>query len=364
MLIIDRYIIKEWLKSLFIALMLIVGILILEDMYKNLRNFIERDASILTLLNYYAFIVPNCLHTVLPIAFFISILYTLNSMQAHNEIIALRSIGLTVFRITRSFWFIACFLMLCLSVFNAKILPYSAKQIQRLLQDIQGNSSAKGIREPFLNYYNEKDHRLWFVHHFDVYQNEGAFAMLCLFDAQGREKDRIESQRVKFEAKKQQWVFLEGKRWVFDEHTHEPVKFVPFQRLNFTCTENPEVMITLNKPVKYMDINELKIVNENVSPSNVHFLEHRVRFYSILSSPLICLMIVLLAIPFSLKTVRSNAMVGISQAVSLFFIYYIVGNIGRMLGAQGVLNPWLAAWLPNILMIVLGTFLYRQLAPQ
>ena len=68
--LIDRYIFKEWLKALGVTVLLILGILLLEDMYRNLKNFLERGASAKTLLHYYGFVVPNCLGTVLPIALF------------------------------------------------------------------------------------------------------------------------------------------------------------------------------------------------------------------------------------------------------------------------------------------------------
>ncbi|MGX8716758.1 MAG: LptF/LptG family permease, partial [bacterium] len=97
---------------------------------------------------------------------------------------------------------------------------------------------------------------------------------------------------------------------------------------------------------------------------NPRFLEHRIKYFSILSSPLICLMVVLLAIPFSLSGVRTNPMVGVSKAASLFFVYYVVGSIGKMLGTQNTLSPWVAAWFPNLFMLILGVGLYRKLAPK
>ena len=136
-LLIDRYIFKEWLKVLCITMMLILGILMLEDMYRNLKTFLEHGASFGTLLLYYSYVIPNCLCTVLPISFFISVLYLLNDMQAHNEVVALRASGMTVFQITRSLWIAAVMLMFFMGIFNAFVLPYASDKMQSILKKIE-----------------------------------------------------------------------------------------------------------------------------------------------------------------------------------------------------------------------------------
>ena len=370
-IIIDRYILKEWLKTFGVTLMLILGILLLEDMYKNLKNFLERGADLLTLLLYYAYIIPNCFCTVLPISFFISVLYVLNDMQAHNEIVAMRASGMTVFQITRSFWGAAFLLMGLMAIFNAYLLPKASDGAQKIVQQIDyndqkrrtGNANAIGLQS-HLCLHNAKEGRLWHIAQFSLYSNCGKFVNLSKINTQGNETERITAESIIYDLKNQEWIFKNGKQWFFDTHTYVPERFTPFEQWTFKCSENPKLMTFIHKPLKYLGAHELKEILSFVPKNHPRFLEHQIKYYSILSSPLICFMVVLLAIPFSLKGVRTNPMVGVSKAAGLFFIYYIVCSIGRMLGTQNTLSPLMAAWFPNLLMLAFGLLLYRQLAPK
>lgn len=369
--LIDRYIFKEWCKALAITITLILGILILEDMYKNLKNFLEHSASLKTLLLYYFFIVPNCLSIVLPISFFISVLYVLNDMQAHNEIVALRASGMTIFSITRSFWMFSGLLMALMVALNAHILPYASNRIQLVVHQIEYNDQReKGTLEDsiglqsHLSFYHPREKRLWHIHNFSLYTNRGAFTTLSFLDTQGHEQKRVEAKRVSFNPQSHTWRFESGRLWFFSKGTFFPKRFKTFDTWDFKGKESPRLMMSLQKPLKNLGVHELKKIIRFVPGDHPRFLEHRIKYFSILSSPLICIMIVLLAVPFSLSGVRTNPMVGVSKAVGLFFLYYIVSSIGRMLGMQGTLSPMVAAWFPNLLMLSLGLLLYHKLAPQ
>jgi lipopolysaccharide export system permease protein len=369
--LIDRYIVKEWCKAMGVALMLIMGILILEDMYKYLKTFIEKGASLSTLMTYYTFMIPNCFHTILPVAFFISVLYVLNDMQAHNEVAALRAAGLTIFRITLSFWCVAASLTICMLIFNIQVLPYAADRIQSIVRSIDYNDqkrrhltpNAIGV-ESNLSFYNAQKHRLWFFSQFSLYTYSGTYATLCLLDEQGKEVERINARSVRFDNYRNIWIFNEGKRWIFNKNHYEPTRFIAFDEYAIRCDDTPHLMKIANTPLKSLNMNDLKLILKFAPLHHACFLEHRVKYYSILSSPLILFMTVLLAVPFSLTGVRNNPMVGISKAAGLFFCYYIFSSLGRTLGAQGILSPLWAAWLPNILMLIVGIFLYKQLAPK
>lgn len=369
-MIIDKHILKEWLKALSVTLMLILGILILEEMYKNLKTFLEHEASWGTLLIYYAYFIPNCFCTVLPISFFISVLYTLNDMQAHNEIIALRASGLTIFRITRTFWIASFVLMLLMALFNAYILPLASDKMHQTIQTIEYNYQKKrnghtdqiGLQY-HLCLHNENEGRLWHIKTFSLYTHRGTYATLSLM-RNNEEVERIEAESIKYNSHKGLWTFYNGQHWFFEQSSYLPKRFIPFKKWQIACPETPELMRFAYQPIKYLGANELKQIIHFFPKNHPRFTEHRIKYFSLLSSPLICLMIVLLAIPFSLNGVRTNPMVGVSKAVGLFFIYYIVGNIGRMLGTQGYLSPVIAAWLPNLLMLIFGIGLYKKLAPQ
>jgi lipopolysaccharide export LptBFGC system permease protein LptF len=67
-----------------------------------------------------------------------------------------------------------------------------------------------------------------------------------------------------------------------------------------------------------------------------------------LASPFTCLAVVLIALPFGARAGRHNVFVGVASSIFICFAYFILQRISFGLGVGGILNPFLAAWLPNI----------------
>ena len=73
------------------------------------------------------------------------------------------------------------------------------------------------------------------------------------------------------------------------------------------------------------------------------------------------LIVIAIAIPFAVSGVRVNPAVGASKSFGLFFLYYILANVASSLATKQLVDPVLAAWLPNIGMTALAVWLFVKL---
>jgi len=73
------------------------------------------------------------------------------------------------------------------------------------------------------------------------------------------------------------------------------------------------------------------------------------------------LIVIALAVPFAVSGVRVNPAVGVSKSIGLFFLYYILMNLATSLATKEVLDPMLAAWLPNLGMSCVALWLFARL---
>ncbi|MEO6836703.1 MAG: LptF/LptG family permease [Candidatus Tumulicola sp.] len=76
-----------------------------------------------------------------------------------------------------------------------------------------------------------------------------------------------------------------------------------------------------------------------------------------LAWPFACLISVLLAVPLALRFGKRGRTLGIALAVVLFFIYYLMISAASAFGRNGAINPFVAAWLPNVVMGTAGAVL-------
>jgi lipopolysaccharide export system permease protein len=67
------------------------------------------------------------------------------------------------------------------------------------------------------------------------------------------------------------------------------------------------------------------------------------------SIPFASFFAILIAAPLGLQAVRQTGRYGgVAVAIVLVFIYYVLLSLGRSMGKAGLLEPWLAAWMPNM----------------
>ncbi|HUZ50337.1 MAG TPA: LptF/LptG family permease [Candidatus Dormibacteraeota bacterium] len=76
-----------------------------------------------------------------------------------------------------------------------------------------------------------------------------------------------------------------------------------------------------------------------------------------LAWPFACFIGVLLAVPLALRFGKRGRTLGIALAILMFFVYYLMTTAAAAFGRNGAINPFLAAWIPNIVMGTAGAVL-------
>ena len=367
---IDRYIFWEWLRAFLLALGATLGLLVIFDMYDNLGDLLDFRVSTADILRYYVIVLPTLLPQILPIAFLVSLLFSLSNLHANNEIVALRSCGVSFWQITRSLWVAGLCLSAVLLYLNAKIVPWAIESARQLWEDAEYNFEleTKQVREAGLIYNvafnNPHDGRIWFMNRFNKNTYRGYGVTVSMLNQWHQEYSKIQATECFYSYNDNTWRFLQGRELGFEIETGDLVTSKPFELLELPgLVETPRLLLTLDKRAKDLSLFELRTIldyyeGDDKNPKAIPF---RVRYHSVLAGTVICFIIVGLAVPYSVSGVRTNPMVGVSKSTSLFFSYFIIIRLVVMLGEQGHLSPVFAAWTPNLLMAAFAVYLYSRL---
>ncbi len=374
--ILDRYIFFEWLKVFSIAVFVTLGILIMHDMYSDLGDLINYGATAYEIAYYYALLTPSFIPVILPISLLLSLIFVLGALHRNNEITAMRAAGLNVFSITRSLWVAGVLLSLGLFWLTAHVVPYSVEK-SRLMMDTlhmqsemdksDGDLSNIG-KVSLMCFANRKDRRLWIMNSFSMATNKANGIFVSCFDENGAETTRIMAREAVYDDVDACWFFSDGQELSYNPETSRAVRSVTFDKKYYRdFKEEPAIMHLSMKRVKDLslfEINELLEASAKEgllsSAAKSSVLKYEVRLYNIWLSPLICVIVVAIAIPFSVAGVRTNPMVGVSKTVAMFFTYYIIDNIFSALGGAGYMPPFIAAFAPAAIMFVFALSLYRK----
>ncbi len=351
-----------------LALGVVLGILILQNMYDSLPDLLENGASIRQILFYYSLSLPTYLPTILPITFLVSLLFSLGSLHRNNEIIAMRASGASLFRISRSLWGVGLFLSVLVLYLTAAVVPKAVEQSRVFFDNLSFEADEKDRDEKdvglvyHLGFDNQKAGRLWFMNRFSERAWLGLGVTVHTRDANNFEVGRISAREAYFDDTLRRWVFIDGRELMIDPETGDPLRTVPFERKEIEeFDEDPSLMLALHKKPKELSLFELRRIIRTLPPEeNPVVFSYLVRYYMLLAAPFSCLVVVGIAVPFAVSGVRTNPMIGVSKCMGLFLIFYVLVSMTSILGERQMVPAWLAAWIPNAVMLGMAVVLYRK----
>jgi len=176
---------------------------------------------------------------------------------------------------------------------------------------------------------------------------------LYQFDEDFRCFQRIDAREVRWIDGK--WKFYQGTIREFDEGGS--VQTTPFRETIFSLPDNWESFQTSERQSREMSYTELRNYIQKIQSSGYDSTRYLVDLYSKLSYPFLNLIMILIGIPFALKTGRSGGTaLSIGISVMIGFAYGVTFYIFLSFGKSGVLPPLLAAWTPTFLFGLTGIF--------
>jgi len=368
MKLLDRYILKEWATVFALTSMVVVGLLVLQNMYDSLSDLLDAEASAAEIAKYYSLTIPAYLPAILPIAFLVSILFALGVLHRNNEVVAMRAAGMSLFRISRVLWGAALVLSAALLYLSSSVVPWSVEASQRVYETLQYQAAERerGAREMGvvhnLGFDNRESGRLWFMNRFSERAWLGMGVSVHVRDDKGREVRRISSREAYYDDTENRWVFVQGRDMKIDPATGDPLRALPFEKKVFESFEvSPDIMLALHRDPEDLSLFELQRLLDAVPPEeNPAARPYEVRFHKLLATPFSCLVVVCLAVPFAVAGVRVNPMVGIAKSIGWFFLFYVLVSVTTVLGDRELVPPLAAAWGPVLLMLAVGAALFRK----
>jgi lipopolysaccharide export system permease protein len=83
----------------------------------------------------------------------------------------------------------------------------------------------------------------------------------------------------------------------------------------------------------------------------------RTLLHSRLAAPWMCVVVVLIAVPFGARSGRRNVFVGVASSIFVCFAFLVLKDFSLALGSGGYVPPWMAAWTPNVFFAAMGAVL-------
>lgn len=365
----DRHLLREWLSIFGLVLVLACGLLLVQVMYDDFRDLREAGARGLDLVVYILVAIPGFLSVTLPLVLLVSTLFVLGKLHKANELTAMRAAGVGFGRMMAPIWLMGVLFCGLSGWLSADVVPWSVEKTRLLKEGFQYRKQAQTVPADHIGavysvgFENPEGRRMWFFNRYSKFTDKGYGASVTEMDVRLRATNRIEAAQAWFDPARKAWVFSNGREMGFDPETGENTSSVPFkERVCARFHEDPRLMMLISeRPIDLSSTELRQIVDYFAAENNPKGVPYAVRFYGLLADILGPLIVIAISIPFAVSGVRTNPAVGVSKAIGLFFLYFVLQNVAATLATKQLIDPALAAWLPNMGMAGLALVLFARL---
>jgi lipopolysaccharide export LptBFGC system permease protein LptF len=276
----------------------------------------------------------------------------------------MKATGISLYRVAAPIFVLAALLSCALFAFNENYLPDANRRQEELRAQIKGRPAQTYLRPDRKWISGQSDNaqipdRIFYYQAFDP--NRKAFAKLFVFEFDPKSFTlgrRIFAANAHWDDASNQWIFENGWQRTFSGETVTPDGYHPFSVATFPdIREQPSYFQKDDKLSDEMAYNELSRYIADLRQSGFDTLRLRVQLANKLAVPAITLVMAILAVPFAVSMGRRGGLAGISTAIAVAIFYWIVAGAFSSLGEYGTLPPLLAAWSPDLLFAITGSYL-------
>jgi lipopolysaccharide export system permease protein len=364
MKILRNYILKEFFAPLLLSLGVLTFIMVLIGNLKRIADLvINKGVDLFSVLQIFIYLTPYIVTYTLPISVLVAVLLALGRLSSDNEIIAIRSSGVSLLKLIIPLLIISLILSLGLVFFNDQAASYAHFAYRKTLKEMGIKNPTAAFEEGV--FIDSFQRYIIFIYHVD--QKKNRLNNVRIYEPQGEDKPTRT-----IVAKAGEFICMPEKNIIklklIDGTSDEPDPENPtnFYKLNFrTYFMNLDIDQMQDKVVdkkyKEMTIRELrkevkKLKKEGISPAPLIAEIHEK-----LALAFSCFVFMLLGSSLGIITRRREKSINIGIAVLIIICYYPLLIGSEALAIEGHLPAALALWIPNIIFASIGAFLTHKL---
>jgi LPS export ABC transporter permease LptG/LPS export ABC transporter permease LptF len=361
-LLLDDYIMREYATSLGLVLLSFTTLFLIFTFFELIGDIIRNRTPLVTVGDYLLNLIPFILYQVTPLCALVAVLVTFGALSKSSEITAMKATGTSLYRIVAPVLVVTLFISVGLFVFDEFYLP-NANRRQEALRSVIKDKPAQTFLRPDRKWISGQTTaagqpaRIFYYQFFDADRN--VFANLTVFEFEPNTfilKRRIFAASAHWSPTDNTWVFENGWERTFSGETIASYK--PFTTATFPeIHEQPGYFKKEDRPSQEMSYNELSRYISDLKQSGFDTKRLSVQLNRKLAYPLITLVMAILAIPFALSMGKRGSLAGIATAIGLAIAYWIIDGIFQAMGNVNTLPAMLAAWTPDLLFAIAGTYL-------
>ncbi len=400
-LILDEYVLRIFASNLVLVLTSFSTIFLIFTFFELIGDIIRNRTPLVTVGLYLLNLTPFILYHVTPLCVLVAVLITFGALARSSEFTAMKAAGFSLYRVVAPVLGLSAVVAVSLFAFDNLYLPTANRRQEALRAVIKGRpaqtflrpdrqwisgqtfaqqtslpllqqsqdlapaspgaapSSLSAVPPAFARRASEPA-RIFYYQFFDP--DRDVFANLTVFEFDPSTfslRRRIFAASTHWDATVNRWIFENG--WVRTFDGEAVSSYQPFIIQTFPeIREQPQYFKKEDRQSQEMNFSELRSYIADLQQSGFATQRLLVQLYKKLSYPIATFVMAVLAVPFAFSSGKRAGITGFALAILLAVTYLGVSSLFEAMGDVNTLPAALAAWAPDVLFTLVGTwFLLR-----
>ena len=392
MKIADAYLLGSVCEATLRGLVWFAGLLFAFSVITAVRRVVADQLPLIVMMELVAYQMPRVFLFTLPISVLYGTVQTFTDMSTRGELTALGAGGMSLPRMVRAPMLWGAILALCALMLQESIVPKAQRQYQDVLvkRALETSAAQQDFEMTDLG-SDGRGGRIIFADVFEPKTRTLINPSITLFNEDKQVGMEIVAERAQWDIAAGKWIFYKGRSRVTPrlKSMSLPAGELPpfvtwtnFDQLEVNVLPDPKFLKEQGRSIQYhldkknyemLSISDLRAyllkhpswLTDEAAPKVREVIQRRMKsltfgIHDKIATPLICFAVVLIGAPLGVRPQRS-ASAGIAMGLSLaaLLVYYVVWTWASQLGKGGLGNPYVLAYFPLTLTLVIAAVLMK-----
>jgi len=349
--ILSRYITTEFLKLLALTISAFVLIFVMIDLSDNVDNLLVNNVPLLPSAVFCLYKIPFMVSQISPVSVLVAVMISLGILDKHEEITAIKAGGVRLLRVLAPLLAIGLIISVGVILMDEYVTPRALRKVDSFKKQWFGmqerSIGAEGM-------WLRTSSGIINIKRMDLEHNRIQGVTAYHIEKPFKMTERVSARALRW--KDGQWSTDDASLRDFGEGVDAGTRRTGSYTLEGLAA--PEDLVNIENIHKNMGFMELREYIKGLEKDGYETTRYRIDLYGKIACPFVNFVMVLVGIPFALKTGRySGVASGLGLSVAIAFCYWVVFAVTRSLGQGGVVPPIVASAFPDIIFLAIGALM-------
>ncbi len=351
-MILDRYVLKQFLPVFLVAIFMFVSLLLLVDLFANLWRYLNSEIAFLNIMKISLYYIPKSVSYALPISLLFATAYTLGDLYSRNELTAVFSSGIPYRRFVVPFILLGILVSFFSFFFDDLVVIPTFREKNFLSKSLLNQNFSENRANIVFKTNNGQT-----VYSVDLYDDKAkSLTGISIIEQtpEGEFKALLRAQKATWEG--DHWEFQNALVYSWVEGILRAHSYDGGTIYN----EEPDVFKRNAVEVEELQTRDAVLFIRDLKAAGLPYTAAEADFHHRFSFPAASLVVILLSVAMGGRFRKNILLMSLLASLGVSVVFYIIEMITMMMAKLDYIPPLMGAWIPVVTFIVIGLFLLRS----